>query len=162
MGAHKLRQKGVTTVEFSIGAMALILTTLMIFEASYHIYVNNLVEYALRETVRNTQFYAGDSTHDNYKSRIDDLVTDDGHLWSFMTPHENFTLTGKYFNSYSEFVNNTGLSEDDPSFTGQYTLAELTLSYEYTPIVNLFGNEPQTISRTTVLNLEHEGWGEQL
>ncbi|MGF1747821.1 MULTISPECIES: TadE family protein [Vibrio] len=160
MCAQKKRQKGVTTVEFAIGAMVLILTTLMIFESSYHIYVNNLVDYALRETVRNTQFYAGSSTHDNYKTRIDDLVTGDGHLWNFMAPHENFTLTGKYFNSYSDFVNNTGLSEDDEGFTGAYTLAELTLSYEYTPIINIFGNGPQTISRTTVLNLEHEGWEE--
>ncbi|MCW8344510.1 pilus assembly protein [Vibrio sp. ZSDZ65] len=160
MYANKLRQTGVTTIEFSIGAIVLILTTLMIFEASYHIYVNNLVDYALRETVRNTQFFAGESTHTNYQSRINNLVTNDGHLWSFMAPHENFTLTGRYFNSYSEFVNNTGLSETHDDFTGQYTLAELTLSYEYTPIINLFGNEPHTISRTTVLNLEHEGWGE--
>ncbi|KFA95550.1 TadE/TadG family type IV pilus assembly protein [Vibrio sp. ER1A] len=152
------RQKGTSTVEFAVGAVALILTTLLIIEASYQIYVTNLVEYSLRETVRNAKVYEGSSVHDNYKNRLDELITSDGKLWSYLAPQENFQITGKYFNSYREFVDDVGFSEDDDGFQEGYALAEITLDYQYTPILNVLGASEKTISRTTVLTLEHEGW----
>lgn len=160
MSAVISQNKGSTIVEFAIGAVALILATVMIFEASYHIYVTNLVEYALRETVRNTQVYVGDSVHESYKTQLNDLITDDGKIWSKLVSGENFQLTGKYFNSYQDFVNNAGFSDQDDGFEEGYTLAEITLTYEHSSILNLIGDDNSQIVRTTVLNLEHEGWGE--
>ncbi|MGR5501277.1 TadE/TadG family type IV pilus assembly protein [Vibrio sp. DNB22_10_4] len=156
----KRRIKGVTTIEFAIGAVALILTTLLIFEASYRIYVTNLVEYALRETVRSTNVFEGGSVHDNYKTQLGNLIAGEGKVWHYLVSEENFRLTGKYFGSYQDFVNNAGYSDQDDDFTEGYTLAEITLSYDYTPFVNVTGSDGGTIERTTVLNLEHEGWGE--
>lgn len=153
--------KGVTTIEFAIGSVALILTTLMIFEASYKIYVTNLVEYALRETVRNTQVYVGESVHNNYKNQLSNLISEDGKVWNYLVSEDNFRLTGKYFNSYQDFINNAGFSDEDEGFQEGYTLAEVTLTYDYTPFINFIGSDSGSIVRTTVLNLEHEGWGEE-
>lgn len=149
--------KGATTVEFAIGSLVLIFTTLVIFETSYRIYVINLVEYALRETVRNTSYFEGGSVHENYKARLSNLIEADGKMWSYLVSEDNFTLSGKYFNSYDEFVTNVGSSDDDNEFQEGYTIAELTLTYDYSPIINIVESS-STIERTTVLNLEHEGW----
>ncbi|GAL34264.1 hypothetical protein JCM19240_1172 [Vibrio maritimus] len=34
---------------------------------------------------------------------------------------DNFRLTGKYFGSYQDFVNNSGYSDQDEGFTEGYT-----------------------------------------
>ncbi|CAH0529501.1 TadE/TadG family type IV pilus assembly protein [Vibrio hippocampi] len=158
MSVCRVKQRGITTIELAVGAIALIITTLMLFEAGHKIYVSNLVEFALRETIRDTQIHQGSGVHQSYQDKLDGVLQHEGRLWSYLVDEHNFELTGEYFNSYADFVANNGSSIDGEMFFNGYPLAEFTLSYQYQPIFNLFGDDGGMISRSTVINLEHEGW----
>ncbi|GAL34239.1 Flp pilus assembly membrane protein TadE [Vibrio maritimus] len=153
------KQRGATAVEFSLGAIVLMFSTFAIFEICYRIYVINMTEYALRETIRNTKIYQGSGVHEQYETRFQTLIANQNNLWSFLIDDDKFSIDGKYFPSYSDFVNNVGYSKQDLTFN--YDLAEITVTYEYTPIIHVFGAEQVDISRTMVLNLEHEGWKDE-
>ena len=85
-----------------------------------------------------------------------DLIEDDDNLWSFLIDASRFSIEGQYFKTYDDFVENRGHSNQDLNFN--YDLAEITVTYRYTPIIKLAGAADRDISRTMVLNLEHEGW----
>ncbi|MFV8462663.1 TadE/TadG family type IV pilus assembly protein [Vibrio campbellii] len=150
------RQKGVTAIEFVFGALVLFFATFAIFESSYQIYVVNMTEYSLRETIRNTKIYEGKGVNEQYENKFKDLIEDDDNLWSFLIDASRFSIEGQYFKTYDDFVENRGHSNQDLNFN--YDLAEITVTYRYTPIIKLAGAADRDISRTMVLNLEHEGW----
>ncbi|WP_285348580.1 pilus assembly protein [Vibrio sp. D173a] len=66
MEYSRRKVKGVTVVEFALGAGVLALALVMLFEIGFRIYVTNLVEYALSESVRNTKVFEGGNSYDNY------------------------------------------------------------------------------------------------
>ncbi|USD61764.1 pilus assembly protein [Vibrio sp. SCSIO 43140] len=153
------KQLGVTAVEFALGAIVLMFSTFAIFEICYRIYVINMTEYALRETIRNTKIFQGSGIHEQYESRFQALISDDSNLWHFLIDEDKFSLDGKYFPSYRDFINNVGYSKQDLNFN--YDLAEITVTYQYEPILWVYGAQAVDISRTMVLNLEHEGWADE-
>ncbi len=61
------KQKGVTAIEFVLGALVLFFATFAIFESSYRIYVVNMTEYSLRETIRNAKIYEGKGSSEQYE-----------------------------------------------------------------------------------------------
>ncbi|PQJ60602.1 pilus assembly protein TadE [Vibrio chagasii] len=150
------RQTGVTAIEFVFGALVLFFATFAIFESSYQIYVVNMTEYSLRETIRNTKIYEGKGGNEQYEKKFKDLIEDGDNLWSFLIDTSRFSIEGQYFKTYDDFVANRGHSKQDLNFN--YDLAEITVTYRYTPIIKLAGAADRDISRTMVLNLEHEGW----
>ncbi|WP_394241585.1 TadE/TadG family type IV pilus assembly protein [Vibrio astriarenae] len=149
-------QKGVTSIEFSMGAIVLFFSTFAIFESSYQIYVVNMTEYALRETIRNTKTYEGAGLHEQYETRFQELINDQSNLWHFLIDDAKFSIDGKYFETYRDFIADAGHSSEGLDF--EYDLAEINVTYLYTPMLNIWGAEETPISRTMVLNLEHEGW----
>lgn len=164
------RQAGVTAVEFALGAMVLILSTLVIFESSYQIYITNLVDYSLRETIRNTKIKLHETEvpndiHKFYQEQFDALIEQDGQLWSFLVTPERFSITGAYYDSYSDFVSGTSSisfnNEPSELSSFNYSLAELTVRYELSPMTHFFTSSDLSISRTMVLNLEHEEWPDE-
>ncbi|MEZ8688470.1 TadE/TadG family type IV pilus assembly protein [Vibrio splendidus] len=150
------RQKGVTAIEFVLGALVLFFATFAIFESSYQIYVVNMTEYSLRETIRNTKIYEGKGVNEQYETKFKSLIEDDDNLWSFLIDSSRFSITGQYFKTYDDFVANRGQSDQSLNFN--YNLAEITVTYRYTPVIKLAGAADRDISSTMVLNLEHEGW----
>lgn len=96
--------QGVTSIEFALGSLVLIITTLMIFEMGFRIYVTNMVEYALRETVRNTTVFEGQSSYDQYNQTLNTAMEEPDRLWGFLTPAENFQLSGKYYLTYADLI----------------------------------------------------------
>jgi tight adherence protein E len=154
--------QGVTSVEFALGSLVLIITTLMIFEMGFRIYVTNMVEYALRETVRNTTVFEGQSSYDQYNQTLNTAMEEPDRLWGFLTPADNFQLSGKYYLTYADLISDVSFDDDQMAQSGiGYAVAEITLTYNYTPVLNLFGSDPTAITRSTRLNLEHEGWEEE-
>ncbi|MDR9826103.1 pilus assembly protein [Vibrio sp. FNV 38] len=149
-------QKGVTSVEFALGAIVLMFSTFAIFESSYQIYVVNMTEYALRETIRNTKVFEGFGVHQQYEERFEQLVSDQSNLWHFLIDDSKFSLDGKYYETYDDFIQDIGHSSEGLTFS--YDLAEIEVTYLYTPMLNILGVDETPISRTMVLNLEHEGW----
>ncbi len=103
------KQKGVTTVEFALGAIVLIFATFAIFESSYQIYVVNMTEYSLRETIRNTKIYEGKSINQQYEAKFKALIEDDKNLWHFLIDSSRFSIDGKYFKTYDDFIANRGI-----------------------------------------------------
>ncbi|EGQ8926252.1 TadE/TadG family type IV pilus assembly protein [Vibrio parahaemolyticus] len=149
-------QKGVTAIEFVSGALILFFTTFVIFESTYQIYVVNMTEYSLRETIRNTKIYEGKGVNEQYESKFKELIEHNDNLWSFLIEGSRFSIAGKYFKNYNDFIANEGHSDQGLNFN--YDLAEITVTYRYTPMIKLTGTADRNISRTMVLNLEHEGW----
>ncbi|MGV2987188.1 TadE/TadG family type IV pilus assembly protein [Vibrio sp. E150_011] len=154
------RQLGVTSIEFALGGLVLMFSTFAIFESSFQTYVVNMTEYSLRETIRNTKIYQGSSVHEQYETRFKDLIEDQDNLWHFLIDSSKFSIEGKYFETFDKFIANEGHSSQDLSFT--YDLAEITVTYLYSPVIEMWGNSETPISRTMVLNLEHEGWGDDV
>ncbi|MFA0439117.1 pilus assembly protein TadE [Vibrio sp. 10N.286.49.C2] len=154
------RQLGVTSIEFALGGLVLMFSTLAIFESSYQIYVVNMTEYSLRETIRNTKIYQGNSAHIEYEKHFKDLIENQDNLWHFLLDEDDFSMEGKYFETFDKFIANEGHSGEKLSFT--YDLAEITVTYRYSPMIEIWGNGETLITRTMVLNLEHEGWGDDL
>ncbi|PTP80650.1 TadE/TadG family type IV pilus assembly protein [Vibrio splendidus] len=152
------KQKGVTAIEFVLGALVLFFATFAIFESSYQIYVVNMTEYSLRETIRNTKIYEGKGINEQYETKFKSLIEDDDNLWSFLIDSSRFSITGQYFKTYDDFVANRGHSDQGLNFNFNYNLAEITVTYRYTPVIKLAGAADRDISSTMVLNLEHEGW----
>ncbi|PMM54002.1 TadE/TadG family type IV pilus assembly protein [Vibrio lentus] len=150
------RQKGVTAIEFVLGALVLFFATFAIFESSYQIYVVNMTEYSLRETIRNTKIYEGKGINEQYETKFKSLIEDDDNLWSFLIDSSRFSISGQYFKTYDDFIANWGHSDQGLNFN--YDLAEITVTYRYTPVIKLAGAADRDISSTMVLNLEHEGW----
>ena len=68
------RQKGVTAVEFALGAFILFFVTFHIFLSCYRIYVINMTEYSLRETIRNTKIFEGGGAKGAYKAKFKSLI----------------------------------------------------------------------------------------
>ncbi|MGF1726085.1 TadE/TadG family type IV pilus assembly protein [Photobacterium nomapromontoriensis] len=153
----KYRQRGVTTIELALGCIALIFTTFMIFEICYKIYIVNVTEFALRETIRATKVYEGKNTHSLYQTEFYRILNRDNTLWDFLLVKDKFKLTSVYFKSYANIINN--VAEDSKNPRLKYVLAEVTLAYQYAPIFTFNPSVESTISRTMLLNLEHEGWG---
>lgn len=156
MRPFNYKQRGVTTIEYAIGAIVLIVSTLAIFEICYNIYVVNVTEYALRETIRGTKTYQGQRTHRRYQQKFNAILTQDDTLWHFLLAKDKFELSAKYFKNYRNFIDDVAESTDADS--PEYVLAEMTLTYHYTPMLSIIPREITDISRTMVLNLEHEGW----
>ncbi|MDN3699713.1 TadE/TadG family type IV pilus assembly protein [Vibrio artabrorum] len=150
------RQKGATSIEFVLGAIALFFVTFTIFESSYQIYIVNMTEYSLRETIRNTKIYEGKSINQQYENKFKALIEDNNSLWHFLIDRSRFSIQGKYFKNYSDFIANRGYSAQD--LDSSYVLAEITVTYRYSPVIKFSGSSDKNISRTMVLNLEHEGW----
>ncbi|EDP59389.1 TadE family protein [Vibrio sp. AND4] len=150
------KHKGVTSIEFVMGAIVLFFVTFAIFESCYKIYVVNMTEYALRETIRNTKIYQGNSVHERYKETFRSLIEQENNLWHFLVDPSRFNITGRYFLSYNDFIVGNGVTEED--LGSSYDLAEITVTYSYSPMFRLSGAGDSDISRTMVLNLEHEGW----
>lgn len=156
------KSKGVTIIEFVLGALILGVAMLMLFEMSFRIYVTNLVEYALRETVRSTKIYEGGDSYDNYKLTLDNALGESDSMWATLVPAENFTLTGQYYLSYSDLISNvsyTDVQMDEGG--GGYAIAEFTLQYNHSPMFSVFTGDVVPITRSTLINLEHEGWEEE-
>ncbi|CAH0529684.1 TadE family protein [Vibrio hippocampi] len=156
---RRSKQWGTTTIEFAMGGIVLIFSTFAIFEACYQVYVVNMTEYALRETVRSTKTYQGGSVNDKYLEQFNRIIQDDSNLWHFLMDDEKFSMDGRYYLSYSDFINDIGT--DYENLASSYDLAEITVSYDYSPMIEVFGNQEHTITRTMVLNLEHEGWDDE-
>ncbi|MDP5253169.1 MULTISPECIES: TadE/TadG family type IV pilus assembly protein [unclassified Vibrio] len=160
----KFRQLGVTAVEFALGGMSLIFITLAVFEASYYIYVIDMVEYSLRETVRETKVSLSESEeiediNQDYQNTFQSLIEDDSNLWGFLIDSDKFSFSGKYYQTYDNFINDIGSDYLKLNYT--YDLAQMTVTYDYSPMVAAFGWQDRTISRTMVLNLEHQGWDDE-
>lgn len=153
---RRLKVLGTTSIEFALGALVLLFSTFAIFESCYQVYVVNMTEYALRETIRNTKIYQGGGLHDQYESKFKELIENESNLWNFLIDNERFSIDGTYFATYQDFVQNRGHDSQNLTFT--YDLAEITVNYRYTPILAIWSVSEQQISRTMVLNLEHEGW----
>ncbi|MFA0085630.1 TadE/TadG family type IV pilus assembly protein [Vibrio sp. 10N.261.51.F12] len=153
------RQLGVTSIEFALGGLVLMFSTFAIFESSYQTYVVNMTEYSLRETIRNTKIYQGSSIHEQYETRFKDLIENQDNLWHFLIDSSKFSIDGKYFETFDKFVANEGHSSQDLTFS--YDLAEITVTYLYSPMIEMWGNGETPITRTMVLNLEHEGWRDE-
>jgi len=150
------KQKGVVAIEFVLGMLVLFFATFAIFESSYHIYVVNMTEYSLRETIRNTKIYEGQGFNEQYENQFRTLIEDDNNLWHFLIDSARFSIKGQYFRTYDDFIANAGHSDQALNFN--YDLAEMTVTYRYSPLINFVGAADRDISRTMVLNLEHEGW----
>ncbi|EKY4193045.1 TadE/TadG family type IV pilus assembly protein [Vibrio harveyi] len=150
------KQKGVTAIEFVMGALVLFFATFAIFESSYQIYVVNMTEYSLRETIRNTKIYEGKGINQQYEDKFKSLIEADGNLWHFLIDSSRFSIKGRYYKTYDDFIANRGYSDEGLNFN--YNLAEITVTYRYSPIIKLVGAADRDISSTMVLNLEHEGW----
>ncbi|MGF1686542.1 pilus assembly protein [Photobacterium japonica] len=153
------QQRGTTSIEFALGGIVLMLATFAIFEVCYHLYVVNVTESALRETIRGTKIYQGQHSHANYQAKFDAVLRNDDALWHFLVREDQFELSSTYFRTYRDLVNNTGLSSDE--VPANYVLAEVTLTYHYTPMMDLFTLGKRDVSRTMLLNLEHEGWDDE-
>jgi tight adherence protein E len=150
------KQKGVTAVEFSLGAFILFFVTFAIFESSYYTYVVNMTEYSLRETIRNTKIHEGKSVNQQYKEKFETLIKDRTNLWHFLIDSSKFSFNGRYYRTYQDFIDDNGHS--DQAFSENYNLAEITVTYRYSPIIKFVSAIDRDISSTMVLNLEHEGW----
>ncbi|MDW3145011.1 pilus assembly protein, partial [Vibrio sp. 2094] len=69
--------------------------------------------------------------------------------------------SGKYYLTYPDLIADSSFSdaemmEDDLG----YQIAEITLTYNYRPVLNVFSSATVPIVRSTLINLEHEGWEE--
>ncbi|MDW2041341.1 TadE family protein, partial [Vibrio sp. 2130-1] len=153
--------QGVTAVEFALGALVLAISLLMLFEMGLRIYTMSVVEYALRETVRNTKIFEGGSNYSSYNNTLRAALNESGTLWSALTPADNFSISGKYYLTYPDLIADSSFSdaemmEDDLG----YQIAEITLTYNYRPVLNVFSSATVPIVRSTLINLEHEGWEE--
>ncbi|MDN2480406.1 TadE/TadG family type IV pilus assembly protein [Vibrio agarivorans] len=155
------RNRGVVTVEVALGVIILIFATVMILEMAYRIYLVNLVEFALRESVRATTVHQGGNTYTGYNNRFNNVMNEPGTLWEFLTPLTNFSMSGKYYQSYADLVGDTSFTDAEMLVDDSgYAFAEVSLSYQYQPILSLLGTETTTVTRTTLVSLEHEGWEE--
>ena len=150
------KQKGVTAVEFALGAFILFFVTFQIFELCYRIYVMNMTEYALRETIRNTKIFEGQGKKGAYKNEFKSLIENNNNLWHFLIDDTKFSIDIRYFKSYSNLVDDISYSEQNLNFN--YSLAEITVTYKYSPIIKFIGSPKTDISSTMMLNLEHEKW----
>ncbi|MDG2668121.1 pilus assembly protein [Vibrio parahaemolyticus] len=153
--------QGVTAVEFALGALVLAISLLMLFEMGLRIYTMSVVEYALREAVRNTKIFEGGSNYSSYNNTLRAALNESGTLWSALTPADNFSISGKYYLTYPDLIADSSFSdaemmEDDLG----YQIAEITLTYNYRPVLNVFSSATVPIVRSTLINLEHEGWEE--
>lgn len=161
MKYSRIKAKGATAIEFALGAVVLFLALFMLFEMGLRIYVVNLVEYALRETVRNTKVFEGGSSYGNYNLTLTAAMTRSGTLWSSLTPAENFEISGKYYLSYADLISGTSYSDAEMVQDDRgYAIAEITFTYNYTPFLNVFSYAAVPITKSTLINLEHEGWEE--
>ncbi|KLV04171.1 hypothetical protein ABT56_16320 [Photobacterium aquae] len=150
------RQKGAATIEFALGGILLMLVSFAVIEVCFRIYVVNVTEYALRETIRETKTYQGKSNYDRYQMQFNRFLSQEGTLWHFLVAKDQFTLSAKYYKSYRDLVDNRAASASDVS--PEYVLADITLSYYYQPPLLALADKKVTISRSMLLNLEHEGW----
>lgn len=153
------KQKGVTAIEFVMGALVLFFATFAIFESSYQIYVVNMTEYSLRETIRNTKIYEGKGINQQYEDKFKTLIEADNDLWHFLIDSSRFSIKGRYYKTYDDFISNRGYSDEGLNFN--YDLAEITVTYRYSPMIKLTGVGDKDISCTMILNLEHEGWKDE-
>lgn len=153
------KQKGVTAIEFVMGALVLFFATFAIFESSYQIYVVNMTEYSLRETIRNTKIYEGKGINQQYEDKFKALIEGGNDLWHFLINSSRFSINGRYYKTYDDFISNRGYSDEGLNFN--YDLAEITVTYRYSPMIKLTGVGDKDISCTMVLNLEHEGWKDE-
>ncbi len=156
------KQMGSTSVEFALAGLTLMFATFAIFESCYQIYVVNMTEFALRETIRNTKVDQGiddtpEKLNEHYETYFRQLIMDNNKIWHFLMDGDKFTIEGTYYQSYDDFVAGVGHTSQGVGF--YYDLAEITVEYEYEPMIELVSSDTVKISRTMVLNLEHQGWG---
>ncbi|KLV08941.1 hypothetical protein ABT56_01680 [Photobacterium aquae] len=154
-------QKGVIAIEVSLCFLILVFTTFFIFEVCYQIFITTLTEHALRETVREAKqnilepIQKGEPYNENnlFHDSIKKIFLDESSLWHFMIDKNNYDIQIDYFYSYPDFIN------DYQSQNLSSPLAEVTLTYQYQPMLSLSESSPSSIMRTVVVNLADSGRG---
>lgn len=148
-------QKGVFTIEFALGSILLFFSIFAVFELCRFIFIINLTETSLRESARDSRLYEGMRHDVNYQARFEEMFSQEGQIWHSIVDPKSYTLSISYYQNYSELVNNNKVSncQDCP-------LAEYSLRYLYTPMLNLPGINPRTIQRSILMVQEHQGWRE--
>lgn len=155
----KSNEKGVTTVEFSLGAIILIVATVMIFEMGYRIYAINLLEYSLRESVRAATVHQGESSYNSYNTVLKGVKNAPESLWSFLSPKDNFKISGLYYRTYADYIAGIGASDADfVNSDSGYNIAEVKMTYSHKPVWGFSFFKVENVERSIVLTLEHEGW----
>lgn len=146
-------QKGVFSIEFSLGVLLLFISLFMVFELCRFIYIINLTESSLRESSRDTRLYEGKRVNNHYQTRFLQIFNKKGQVWHTIIEPKRFDLTINYYRSYAALIDNkvTLNCADCP-------VAEYKLTYRYEPVLHLPGVENRLLTHSILVVQEHEGW----
>ncbi|USD38802.1 MULTISPECIES: TadE/TadG family type IV pilus assembly protein [Ferrimonas] len=147
------KQRGVLSIEFALGAFVLFLTTFAIFEMSRFIYIINLTEAALSESVRDTKVFESERMNLSYSQRLSAMFSQQGQVW------HSLVEVNRYHFSRHEYPSLQALEDNTPSVNcPRCPIVQIELSYDYQPVyfVGAVGN--RTIRRSLLSVQEHEGW----
>ncbi|TKB58472.1 TadE/TadG family type IV pilus assembly protein [Ferrimonas aestuarii] len=146
-------QRGVFSIEFALGSMLMILTSFAIFELSRFIYLVNLTETALSESVRDTKVVEGERFNLDYQATLQSRLETRGEIWLHMLDPSRFNAKLESYASLED------LAADLPSDNcARCPIVKAELSYDYQPIYYFGIIQDRQIRRTLLSIQEHEGW----
>ncbi|AMG29410.1 pilus assembly protein TadE [Grimontia hollisae] len=143
-------QKGVVSIEFSIGVTVLFYALFAWVEICTMGFISSVVDYAIAESSR----AARTSANADYDKLFKDALANSDHLWTRIVDPEKFTVSVSYFDSFSQAsdINAIGgvVRDDMP-------IALYRISYDYSPtFAYFFDNDTVTLSREVFALQEFE------
>lgn len=163
--SHYARQRGVLSIEFALGFIALFTFTMLLFEVARLTYICSVLDYATSEAARDARVqlqknrqmnnyqgqdcerdYAGNEAAMRECRRVQGMKGNDLAIWYYAFFKDNATTLFKIFSSESDFqIQVTPYLDPQAYAAGQVyrgkdmwdhaTLAEYQVTYTYRPLM---------------------------
>lgn len=157
----KFRQKGVASIEFSLGFFAFWLMMAAWVEMGYMSYVSSVGDYAIAKASREAK-----KDTENYATLFKSIVESNDSLLSLVVNKDSFKVGVRYLNDLSELKNTVDVctTNDDGEIvcgdegeTGEdKAIAIYHIEYDYNSMFSYFLDNKTVFSREVIVIQEYE------
>ncbi|MCG3733108.1 pilus assembly protein [Vibrio cincinnatiensis] len=152
------KQKGVVSIEFSIGFIFFWIMCAFWVEVSFLSYVSSLGDLAISETVRQSKTL---KDSDNFSDQFKSLLERDGSLWAPLIKRENIALSVQYLSSIDDLLNDDAclVLEGGVRICGVPELSPIAVyrfTYRYKPLFNYFFDSKTLFNREMIAIQEYQ------
>jgi tight adherence protein E len=148
------RNRGVATIEFTIGFIAFWFVCMAWAELSYMSYVSAVTDSIVSEAARESKVAGG-----NYESLFQQVVSENDSIWSGTINPNKFELSVNYFSNLEYLVGLKNLCKGTCTRSNDAAIALYRLEYQYSGMLTSLFKPGYMFSREVIVIQENERHG---
>lgn len=151
-------QRGVVSIEFALGFMALWLLTIALMDLGLRNYSTSVVNFAVSEAARDVKVLKLDS-EEAFAEHFRRIIKENSFsLWGILTKQGKLDVNVKHFPSVKSLAD--GVAPATSRFSSSYPIAKYEIKYTYQPLLG-FSLVPATPVRRSVITIQERARNEK-